>query len=124
MIWRAGSSPGPAAPAWLGVIVAGLLMAGCGAAPRPTDTSSITPRGSTALAAPSAAAPTIAVSPTMSRVTPSPMELVSTFTGAPDTFSRPDGIGLDQQGDLYVADAGNSRIQKLDGEGHVTPEVG
>lgn len=52
------------------------------------------------------------------------MELVSTFTGAPDLFSNADGIGLDQEGDLYVADAGNSRIQKLDGEGHLLRKWG
>ena len=33
------------------------------------------------------------------------MELVSTFTGGPNPFSGPDGLGLDDQGDLYVADA-------------------
>jgi DNA-binding beta-propeller fold protein YncE len=32
---------------------------------------------------------------------------------APGQFQRPAGIAVDQEGNLYVADAGNNRIQKL-----------
>jgi DNA-binding beta-propeller fold protein YncE len=32
---------------------------------------------------------------------------------APGQFNFPDGIAVDAQGNLYVADTGNDRIQKL-----------
>jgi tripartite motif-containing protein 71 len=125
MRWReAASRPDPAALRLLGVFVVGLLVAGCTSGPGPTGASSVTPRESALAAVPSAATPPITASPAPSQVTPSRMELVSTFTGAPDLFSKPDGIGLDQEGNLYVADAGNSRIQKLDGKGHLLRKWG
>src|SRR5262245_8393289 len=56
---------------------------------------------------------TVAVQPTESTA-----ELVWNSTGDPNRFDTPDGLGLDPQGNLYVADSRNSRIQKIDGEGH------
>ena len=33
-------------------------------------------------------------------------------------FSSPAGVAVDREGNLYVADSGNNRIQKFDGDGH------
>jgi sugar lactone lactonase YvrE len=42
-----------------------------------------------------------------------PLAQWGTFGSAPGQFNTPIGIAVDQQGDIYVADAGNHRIQKL-----------
>ena len=78
--------------------------------------------------------PLTTTSPTQSPIIPAPtlpsqlvesqLELVWSSTGEPDSFSAPDGIGLDQQGNLYVADAGNSRVQKLDSQGNLITKWG
>jgi predicted membrane-bound mannosyltransferase/DNA-binding beta-propeller fold protein YncE len=38
--------------------------------------------------------------------------------GARGQFSAPAGLAVDHEGNLYVADSGNHRIQKFDGDGH------
>ena len=50
--------------------------------------------------------------------TESPVELVWSLTGDPNPFNNPDGIAVDSQGNLYVMDSGNTRIQKFDIDGH------
>jgi sugar lactone lactonase YvrE len=47
-----------------------------------------------------------------------PAEFVWSLTGDPNPFNNPDGIAVDSQGNLYVMDSGNSRIQKFDGDGN------
>ena len=42
----------------------------------------------------------------------------------PGTFLNPLGIALDPLGNLYVADTGNDRVQKLDGNGRFLGQVG
>lgn len=61
--------------------------------------------------------PTIPAATQTDLIVESQLELIWSSTGEPDQFSAPDGIGLDQQGNLYVSDGGNSRIQKLDSQG-------
>jgi tripartite motif-containing protein 71 len=39
-------------------------------------------------------------------------------TGDPNPFKTPDGVAVDQQGNLYVMDSGNNRVQKYDSDGH------
>ncbi|MDX5438314.1 MAG: hypothetical protein LPK03_14010, partial [Pontibacter sp.] len=49
-------------------------------------------------------------------------ELVMCFgsTGkAPGQFNNPRGLDLDAQGNIYVADAGNRRVQKFDSQGNI-----
>jgi tripartite motif-containing protein 71 len=46
-----------------------------------------------------------------------PLAQWGTFGSAPGQFNTPVGIGIDRQGDIYVADVGNHRIQKLSSQG-------
>jgi len=45
------------------------------------------------------------------------LELVWAITGEPNPFYHPAGVTVSSQGDVYVMDTGNYRIQKYDGEG-------
>lgn len=47
----------------------------------------------------------------------SSVELVWSITGDPNPFNVPDGIAVDQQGNLYVMDSLNDRVQKFDNDG-------
>lgn len=49
--------------------------------------------------------------------TPLPLELVWKITGDPNPFSRPIGVTVDAEGNVFVMDAGNSRVQKFDRNG-------
>jgi len=42
-----------------------------------------------------------------------PLEVIGGPGSAPGRFSNPWSIALDSRGNLYVADAGNHRVQKL-----------
>jgi tripartite motif-containing protein 71 len=46
-----------------------------------------------------------------------PVEFVWKITGDPNPFSRPIGVAVDMEGNIYVMDAGNSRVQKFDHNG-------
>lgn len=46
-----------------------------------------------------------------------PAEFVWKITGDPNPFSRPIGVAVDTDGNIYVMDAGNSRVQKFDHNG-------
>jgi sugar lactone lactonase YvrE len=79
-------------------------------------TNSPTPQATateTATAVPTAA-PT--AEPTI-EPTPSPVELVLSITGDHNSLNDPSGMDLDAQGNLYVADTLNHRIQKFDNDG-------
>jgi DNA-binding beta-propeller fold protein YncE len=46
-----------------------------------------------------------------------PAEFVWRITGDPNEFDNPSGLDIDGEGNLYVVDAGNYRIQKFDSNG-------
>ena len=45
-------------------------------------------------------------------------------TGTAALFNNPEGITVDSQGNLYVADSGNHRIRRIDPQGNVTTIAG
>ena len=60
-------------------------------------------------------APTVTIT---DQPTESLVESVWSITGDPNPFNTPDGIAIDSQGNLYVMDSGNHRIQKFDSDGN------
>ena len=63
-----------------------------------------------------------AVVPTSTTAAPdqlmeSSVESVWSITGDPNPFKIPDGIAIDRQGNLYVMDSLNDRVQKFDNDG-------
>jgi sugar lactone lactonase YvrE len=82
-----------------------LLVIACSAAqPVPTPTPIL----------PTAPQPTTGPTPT---TTGQPAEFVWKITGDPNPLSSPVDVGVDAEGNLYVFDAGNSRVQKFDPNG-------
>jgi sugar lactone lactonase YvrE len=49
--------------------------------------------------------------------TPRPAEFVWKITGDPNPLDSPSGLDVDREGNLYVVDAANHRIQKFDSNG-------
>jgi tripartite motif-containing protein 71 len=92
--------------------VAACLLVSCTGNPLPPPSPATSP-------APSAEpteVPTVVVTPTAVALK-SPVEFVSKIIGDPNPLKNPLGVATDQQGDLYVVDAGNSRIQEFDSSG-------
>jgi DNA-binding beta-propeller fold protein YncE len=90
-------------------------------APEPTAiiAATDTPMAEVTATAEPTTAPTVepAVEPTV-EPTPGPVELVLSITGDPHPLNDPSGMALDAQGNLYVADTLNHRIQVFDSEGN------
>ncbi len=66
----------------------------------------------------SACAPAPTPAAVTGQETLTPVSLVWKTTGNAQPFSSPTGLAVDQPGNLYVIDAGNRRIQKLDSNGN------
>lgn len=70
----------------------------------------------------------VPVSDSPSLSDPASVPVANGFKGGegsgPGQFSRPRGITLDQSGNIYVADTGNSRIQKFDASGTYLSSIG
>lgn len=98
-----------------GVIL--LFSAGC------TVTATATLIPTTAVHQPAITAPTAApiARPPTANLPPTipmqPLEFVWKITGDPNPFSRPIGVAVDAEKNVYVMDAGNSRVQKFDQNG-------
>jgi DNA-binding beta-propeller fold protein YncE len=61
--------------------------------------------------------PTAAVIPSTHEGSAGSVEFVWSMTGEPNRFDAPSGLATDIQGNLYVLDAGNHRIQVFDANG-------
>ncbi len=58
---------------------------------------------------------------------PKALKFVQAFGGpggGPGQFLNPQGISVDPAGNVYVADTGNHRVQKLDSQGRYLAEIG
>jgi tripartite motif-containing protein 71 len=53
-----------------------------------------------------------------------PLQMISKLDGGTNPFKEPISIALDPQGNLYVADSANHRIQKFDGQGKLISKWG
>jgi hypothetical protein len=98
------------------------LLSACGGAAPPRSTTipatAIAPTMASTWVVSTATA-TVATGPAaVGQPAESPVELVWSITGDPNPFDIPDGLAVDQQGNLYVTDSGNHRIQKFDSDGH------
>ena len=99
------------------VLLLAALLAACGAnTSTPTYAPPFTPQ-------PPAATPTTAITPTVAPIVwagdhPTvQMDLIGTITSGPTPLGEVRGVALDQEGDLYVVDRGNSRVLKFDPSG-------
>jgi DNA-binding beta-propeller fold protein YncE len=62
--------------------------------------------------------PDLSTPPAIATLDPTqPPEFVWKISGDPNPLAGPSGLGLDAEGNIYVVDTGNNRIQKFDGEG-------
>jgi tripartite motif-containing protein 71 len=105
---------------YLLIVIALVVVTAC--APQSVPTFAIS-----ATAKPTIAQPTATALPTLTiteQPIEGPVEQVWSITGVPNAFNTPDGIAVDTQGNLYVMDSGNSRIQKFDGDGSLITKWG
>ncbi len=96
------------------ILVLALVLSACAPArtpaPSPTVTAEATLTPTSIVPSPS---PAVAAKETLT-----PASLVWKTTGNAQPFSNPTGLAVDPSGNLYVIDAANRRIQKLDGDGN------
>src|SRR5512141_2643329 len=104
------------------LISTAIVLYGAACGPIPTAPAAQPPTAATSSGAEavSTQTPTAATGPTSTtQPTQSPVELVWTIPVEPKQSSIPDGVAVDRQGNLFVADSGQDRIQKFDSEGHI-----
>jgi len=68
-----------------------------------------------------------AVAPPGPALAPAAVHFLIQWGGAgsqPGTFRGPDGVAIDDRGDVYVADTGNNRVEKFDPLGHFLAALG
>ncbi len=69
--------------------------------------------------------PTPTITPTLPALRKLPVGLVlGQFGSEPGAFNQPAGLTIDSQGNLYVTEIGNHRLQKFDPDGNVLAQVG
>jgi sugar lactone lactonase YvrE len=107
---------------WTGLLLVGLLVACSGKASTPQPVPVIPATQETTMIAPTLTpAPTIVPADTPVTLggdqTTVQMDLVGTITASPVPFAEVRGVALDQAGNLYVVDYGNSRVLKYDPAG-------
>jgi tripartite motif-containing protein 71 len=100
--------------AW--VILAGQLAA-CQAATPTASPQVSTPTTTVPPTAPSTPTFTSGVTET-AQPTALPVAFVWKIAGDPNSLKAPVGVTIDQKGDIYVMDVGNSRVQKFDSNGN------
>ena len=87
-----------------------ILLTGCAAPATQLPTIEPPPPGPTAAVTPS---PTV-----LAKSTLSPMEKIWDTNGSTNAFYRPTELALDSQGNIYIVDGGNQRVQKFDKDGN------
>jgi len=91
----------------LGVSFVFALLMGCSAPATQTQTL-----------APQTSGPTVVVTLSQTPFAKSSMEKIWATDGSPNTFYRPTEVALDPQGNVYIIDGGNHRVQKFDKDGN------
>jgi tripartite motif-containing protein 71 len=66
---------------------------------------------------PPTSSPTIAATLSPTQTAPPTMETIWEITGGQNAFYRPTELALDPQGNVYIIDGGNHRVQKFDKDG-------
>jgi DNA-binding beta-propeller fold protein YncE len=101
-----------------------LILGACQAAPTPVTAQP--PPITTAATVPAVTSTPLPVLTNTARPSPapSPVEFVLQITGDSDRLIWPSGMALDAQGNLYVADTRNHRIQKFDSNGQFLATLG
>jgi DNA-binding beta-propeller fold protein YncE len=91
----------------LGVSLVFALLMGCGA-----------PATQSPTLAPPTSGPTVVVTLSPTPFAKPSMEKIWDTDGSPNTFYRPTEVALDPQGNVYIIDGGNQRVQKFDKDGN------
>ncbi len=110
-----------------GLVLVVLLAIACGPPPAAPALTPVLPDSTVPAAPPTVQAmatltpvppvPTATAAPTTVQPSPAPAELVWKITGDPNPFSKPIGVAVDGEGNVYVVDVGNSRVEKFDRNG-------
>jgi DNA-binding beta-propeller fold protein YncE len=107
------------------VLLVAFILASCTPAAKvvPTETtlptSAFTSIPPTPTSMTTSTAAPVATLATLGQPTGDLLEQVWSSTGDSNQFDTADGLAVDQQGNLYVMDSGNHRIQKFDSDGHL-----
>ena len=102
------------------LVLSEMLIGGCSSsatAPTPLPaTSAPVPASTNPPPMATIASPKVAATAASPQMAPTP-EFVMQIVNKTDPFSAPNSVALDTQGNIYVIDASNSRVQKFDRDG-------